>query len=228
MQCVPRDYLVDHHTAFAPAVAYYAAIHELFGYFTIYGEQIRERHHGYDDRRWIRGLVKVTADVGFFRRPGMRIEHAPSFSDIWPLITADLVADYCLADDLLRSLYFEYLLYDYQKTFAAAPKTPHTVQRRLKEISSARRDFRLQKYRYLRVAYHGHVPRKVQNKFQVEVCGHTFMGGIDLLAVYSGMPIVLEEHPRRNTADNESLSKLCRKHESLFAFCDEAIASLSG
>lgn len=207
-------------------VAFLSTLMEMLGYFSVDGERILHDCNGYRNRKWVEALFEVAANEGYFRKPSMRAEDALPYAVVQPLITNELIADICLADNLLKALYHEYLFYDYQLKFTNAPKVPHTVRRHMKELRSARQDFCRQKTIYLRIAYRGRVPRKYRSLYDVANCTQEFVGEIKLDSIFSIMPTISQLHPRDNASDAIPISKLCRKYASLRAFCDEAIASL--
>lgn len=227
MEVVTLDDLDLRNMTDTATVAFFSTLFEMAGFFSTDGERILRTYNGYRNRKWVEALFEKTANCGYFRRSMITYGKSLPYSAIEPLITNELIADFCLADDLLKSLYYEYQIYHYQQCFTATPKIPHTVRHCLKELCAARLAFRRQKLSYLRIAYCSRVPRKIHKLYDASRCTQEFIGEIDLDAVFSIMPIIFELYPRDTASDAAPLSKLCRKYARLIAFCDEAAASLS-
>lgn len=227
MDFITLDDLAQADLADNAVLEYFGTLYEMVGNFTIDGERLLNLYAGYNDRKWVEALFRVAADSGCFRRPDLPIERALPFSVVRPLITNYMIADFCLADDILEAAFYEYILSYYQKRLISLQPATHEIRQTIKNLRRARLAFAEQKCAYLEIAYLKRVPHKVYRLF--EVCNYSrhSVAKNDLVATLEVMPAVFEKYPRHESVDLSPVSKLYRKHFKIFAFCDEVITSLS-
>lgn len=206
---------------------YLGTLYLIGGYCSANGAQILAQDSGYNSRAWVESLLKVAADCGCFRRPSMPIEQAIPFTLVRPLITPGLIAEFCLADDILQAIYHEHLFFIYHRRVNQADSIAHRFKRTLQSLHDARHEFCRQKQHYLRIARRGKVPHRIYKFFDMNFDDNRPGPKAEFLPTFAVLPSVLKLHPRPLTADLVPLSDLCRKYAHLLAFCDEALASLS-
>lgn len=144
------------------------------------------------------------------------------FDVIRPLITPELVADFCLASDLMEVTFYERLLAEqYQQLSCQQPKSN---QRSIKELRVARRKFNRQKLKYMDLAYGPQRESYIDEAF--DVCSRVTENQLqrDIWFSTEIMLVVFQICPRgENVTDLAPVDKLCRKYIHYFTICAEVV-----
>jgi len=191
---------------------YFGTLYEVASNFHCTGEMILQ-HNGFRSRVWVESLFELAANSGC-------LEGLP-FEAIQPLITQEIVAHFCLANDILETAFYEYSLFKQYQELQSLPPAKLTNQT-LKELRIARRKFCSQKMEYLNLAYGLKLASK--SKCTYDVCTVYKRDAMqqNILLALELMPIVYQAYPRNeNTADMAPVRKLCRKYIRLFTICTE-------
>lgn len=211
------DIIAQHNLSENCVLEYFGTLYEVISHFRCTGEEIL-RQNGFRDGRWVRSLFKIVADHHCFANSNCP-EGLP-FEVVSPLITSELVADFCLASNIFETAFYEHLLsQQYQKLSSSSAEDDKQT---LKNLRMARRKFCKQKMEYMTLAYGPKLSRELVRTH--DVCT-THRGNVlqqDVMFSLELMPIVFQLCPRDESAvDTAPLRKLYRKYACLFYLCAE-------
>ncbi len=213
------DTLVQSNLSDNCVLEYFGTLYEIAYQFRCTGEEIL-RHNGFRSRAWVESLFAVAA-----RNRCFASTHNPNglpFEAIRPLITPEIVAHICLANDLLETTFYEYLLFQQQQMLNNLPQTKASAQA-LKQIHTVRRKFATEKTVFLKLAYGPKPTSQVVNIYNDFSTSKKNKLRQDVLLALELMPVVFQIYPREdNTADMARVQKLCRKHIRLFTICSDS------
>ena len=207
----------EHGLADNCILEYFCTLYEMIPGFCISGEEIL-RQKGYRNRVWVETLFEVAA-----RNHCFITEKCPGglpFRAVQPFITQDMVADFCLANNILEAAFYEYQMFQQcQKLSSLRPKSSNQA---IKDLHIAKRKFRKCKMKYISLAY-GHEPAEgIVRIYDTCVVAQNNKMQQNVIAALELMPIVFKLCPRdENAADTVSIRKLCRKYIRLFNICAE-------
>ncbi len=213
---IDTNLITQHNLSENCVLEYFGTLYEVISHFRCTGEEILRRN-GFRDSRWVQSLFKIAADHHCFANTNCP-EGLP-FEVVLPLITPELVADFCLASNILETAFYEYLLFQQYQKVSALPLTKDS-RRALRDLRIARRKFCKQKTEYMNLACDQKLPHELTRA--CDVCT-THKGNIlqpDVMFALELMPIIFQLCPRDKSAvDTAPLRKLYRKYAHLFYLC---------
>ncbi len=199
---------------------YFGTLYYLIGSFPCEGAEVLQRN-GYRSHAWVESLYELAADFGCFGREEPTKVVLP-FEAIQPFITPEIVALVCLADDLLRVAYYEYLIIQLRSQMLGGFYANRKSERILKQIRQVRKKLYFQKKEYLRIAY-GKSFKGIRKSYDMN---RVYSGNVlqkNLLETFEFVPIVSRLYPRDPfAADLSPISRLYRKYKDIFLLCKES------
>lgn len=197
---------------------YFGTLYEMASDFSCAGIDLARRK-GFCSRAWVEAFFRKAAENHCFAN-----ESCPQglpFQAIRPLITDDIIALFCLANDILEAAFYEHQLLQQQKIVNTWP-SDKTNRQLLQRLRLARRKFLRQKKLYLELAYgHGRA-QIVEHIYDVTIEPRVNSMQRDIRFALDIMPIVVQTHPRDDHgSDRAPLNKLCRKHARLFTIATD-------
>lgn len=199
-------------------VLYFKVLYEIAREFTCTGEEVLKipQHH---DRPWADQLFEILTRRQAF---GSNID----FHDIAPLLNREIIALFCLADDILMTLSYEFALRKQVEALVITPKTTENqlLQRNLTTASQKLRRVRCNIFQKL--AYSGEVPdsmrlilRHVFNNPHETLPKELKEQYTDLILALRIAPIVYEYIPRSHGSRPAVLSRLVKRYRSYIDDC---------
>lgn len=192
---------------------YFATLWEMSSGFCCTGAEILEQN-GFRNRAWAESLFRVAAEQHVFAN--CNLPSGLPFEAVQPLITDEIVAYLCLADDILEAAFYERLIneqrqYDHDFSSRSAQKSY------FRTLKIAKRKFREQKQKYLKLAYSDKIPQQFQRAYEVDTPQSRSNLQRSVWLALDLLPIVYELNPRdKDATDKSRLMGLWRKYAHLF------------
>lgn len=203
------------------ALYYFGTLYYLIGQFPCEGAEILRCNNGFRNRAWVESFFKLAADYGCFGREKPTKVILP-FEAIQTIITPEIIALVCLADDLLRATYYEHCLIELRTQILGGFYADRKHERILKQLRQARQKIYVQKKVYLRLAY-GKNLKGIRDSYDMNETSHPDTLKKNLLDTFDFVPIVSRCYPRDLfAADLSPLSRIYRKYEEVFSLCKES------
>lgn len=198
------------------AAAYFGTIMEVSRLFTASSEQILA-NPGYRDRDWAKALTKAIAPLGEssseFRK--FRAFAAPEMDAI---LDREAVAVLCLVDNILTTLYHEYIVYEqYERLARQQEKTKdeRALMRRLRIIETK---FRKLKGKFLTIACNGRPDERTRMYFDAHMVDTVKRGLYD---AFLAAPVVYRYCKRHLTTDYSKITQLRTKYRQEIILCEQ-------
>lgn len=188
------------------ATNYLAGLLQVGFLFTVSGEEVLEQI-GYRDHNWAANLLQGVAPLGnHVGRGGL---HAFATPEAEALLTGEVVALLCLADNVVTALYHEYILHEHAAHVASSPCLSKDQRSEIRNCQNAATKFRKLKEAFLKIAFPDVPPRDYKIFFDVSIINAAKR---ELYYALAGAPIVYRELPRYLTADYSKITKLRQKY----------------
>lgn len=201
---------------------YFGTLYYLMWQFPCEGAEILQ-HEGFHNRAWVESLFKLAADYGCFGRETPTKVILP-FEAVRTIITPEIVARVCLADDVLRTTYYEYRLIELRTQIFSNLDANYRFDYILKRIRQACQKIRAQKKRYLRIAY-GKSTKSIRKSYSMSNIRTGDALQYNLLNTFDFIPVVSSLYPRSSAIDLAPLSRIRRKYQDVFSLCEESDSS---
>lgn len=205
---------------------YFTALFEISMDFTVTGEELLA-YSGYCDLDWAKSLFTAM-------KPATRLLSSDYFTDeqksklkilkalacaseeeIAALLSREIVAIFCAADNILTALYCEYVLHWQGAALQKRATLTKDERAQLRQIRCVLPKFRKVKEAYIEITTDGGPDMAYRMGLEAEFVGSKTPIHDALLAAAT----VYQYCPRNLTADQIRLTKLCRKHGDSIAYC---------
>lgn len=198
------------------ATEYFATLLATGEHFPVAADQIL-RNRGYRDYDWVRAMLSTIVMSGILFPH--RIGKVPSaaLDEVEAMLSREAVAQLCLADNILVTMYHEYVAYYHQKILARQPQPTKDERALARRLSVIQTKFRKLKETFLSLAFDGRLPRKYQAFFSVEF--------IDLSSsfykAFAVAPLVYRAFPRYNDTDFAQILRLRQRYRNDLIACEK-------
>lgn len=200
-------------------VDFLGTLYRLASSFAVDAEFLLQ-YPGFRSRPWVEALFEVGAHYGCFK--------GVPFEALQPYITQNIVALFCLADDIMEAAFYEHCLIKRREEILRHPDRTREDEQILKRLREARLKFMNQKKSYLKLAFAGtKVPKRLKRTFDLNVVVRGDQLQQEIHHTIEGMPHVFEFYPRNDSSDLAPLSRLYIKYSQLFAQSEESDSSAS-
>lgn len=213
------------------AAAYFAAVLDAGLHFPVEGETILRRP-GYRDYDWVMKLLSTMRPL-LQALPGAQPDDPPELrklrgflripdDEFDALLSHEIVATLCLADNVLSAMYHEYILRQQCQFLAKTHADDKDTRAQLRHLRTAAEKFRKLKAQFLGFAFQGQPGPKQLVRFDARVVDRVCPAFAD---AFIAAPVVLRHCPRHLTADWSQITNLRTKFRHEIALCEQTRAA---
>lgn len=204
-------------------VDYFVALFSIGSTFTVTGEDILQRP-GCRDMRWatnmltaMRPAAKLLSDGHFSSEQDstlrlLRTLLLVSDEEIKMLLTREVAAVFCAADNILATMYHEYIMYRYRTKLESSSPLSKEDRARIRQLRTGLTKFHKLKKTFLRIAFVNDLDARRSAGFDVGTIGSKTSLLHDAMMA---APIVYRYCPRYLTSDWSQITKLRQKYRDV-------------
>ncbi len=204
-------------------VDYFVALFSIGSTFTVTGEDILQRP-GCRDMRWatnmltaMRPAAKLLSDGHFSSEQDstlrlLRTLLLVSDEEIKMLLTREVAAVFCAADNILATMYHEYIMCRYCAKLESSLPLSKEDRARIRQLRTGSTKFRKLKKTFLKVAFASDLDARRSAGFDVGAIGSKTSLLHDAMMA---APIVYRYCPRHLTSDWSQITKLRQKYRNV-------------
>lgn len=197
------------------AAAYFSTIMEISRLFTASSEQILA-NPGYRDRDWAKALTQTIAQLGEFSREFRRFRAFAS-PEMDEILTREAVAVLCLADNILTTLYHEYIVYEQYERLARQKEKTKDERALMRRLQTIETKFRKLKEKFLTIALDGRPDKKTRMYFNARIVD---VAKREIYDAFLAAPVVYRYCERHLTTDYSKITQLRTKYRHEITLCE--------
>lgn len=213
---------------------YFVALFELGSNFTATGEDIL-RYPGYRDLHWATSLLSAMRPAARLfagdhfdpkQKEQMKILRVLSSApeeEVNALLTREIVAVFCAADNILATMYHEYIAQRYSTKLEAIAQPSKEDRMRVRRLRNVSAKFGRLKKAFLWVAFGNSLDAKRKAQFDISVISSQSSVLHDAIMA---APVVYRYCPRYLTSDWSQITKLRQKYRDMIIECEQEVIRL--
>lgn len=210
------------------ATSYFTALFNIGMGFTATGEEILA-YPGCRDLHWAKSLFAAIKPISKLlssnhfpkeQKSNLRVLKALAYAsdeEISELLSREIVAIFCLADNVLAALYHEYILYQQYTILAKHTPVSKEDAMTIRQLRWTASKFRKIKKNFLKIAFGGNLDMAQRMGLEAEFIGSRTSILHDALVA---APIIYRYCPRYLTSDWSQITKLRKKYRDRVYYCE--------
>lgn len=207
------------------AIDYFVALFDISTNFTSTSEKILARP-GYRDSNWAKNLFITMRPANRLLSSGhyapkdeselrlLKVLTCASDADLDEILSREIVAIFCAADNILASMYHENILYKQYRIAKDSHKDTRQLHRAQLRFSKLKKHF-------LSVAFDGNLTKVQSEKFRVEHLPSKTSILRDALTI---APVIYQYCPRYLTSDWSLVANMRQKYRSQIELCEATMS----